>query len=354
MSYPHTLIPYPAPRRFSLAVLLSAVRLLYTPSLWGATGPSSGQRLGPFHSRRGGVMKSRLRLSSIVSLGLLGMFLSLPLSAGPVILGGDDLTDHGSGDGTTNFLGWLYIERAVGNILNTPGNITRPGNDGSIAALGSAAVVGCPPACTAGNAGGAIGSAAAALGRTVTYYEGAAAINQFFTDLAAGTVNPAMLWIAGTGAPNDLDAAEGAALTANAASIAAFGGSGGGLMAHGSGVDAYGWLSALLPGLVETNTCGSNVTLTAAGQAAFPGLTNADVDAGPCHSTFSGNLGGLQVLATEIGGLNVIIGGGAGTTIGGTIGPIPTLNQWGLLLLGVALAYLGATRLRRGGANPVN
>jgi hypothetical protein len=82
-----------------------------------------------------------------------------------------------------------------------------------------------------------------------------------------------------------------------------------------------------------------------AGQAAFPGLTNADVDAGPCHSTFSGNLGGLQVLATESGGLNVIIGGGAGTTIG----IIPTLNQWGLLLLGVALAYLGATRLRRGG-----
>ena len=187
------------------------------------------------------------------------------------------------------------------------------------------------------------------LGKTVTYYDGAAAINQFFIDLAAGTVNPAMLWIAGTGASNDLDAAEGAALTANAANIAAFGGSGGGLMAHGSGINAYGWLSALLPGLVETTTCNNPVTLTAAGQTAFPGLTNADVDAGPCHSTFSGNLGGLQVLATDTGGLSVIIGGGAGTTIGGTIGPIPTLSQWGLLLLGVALAYLGATRLRRGG-----
>lgn len=299
-------------------------------------------------------MKSRLRLSSIVSLGLLGVFLSLPLSAGPVILGGDDLTDHGSGDGTTNLLGWLYIERAVGNILDTPGNITRPGNNGSIAALGSAAVAGCTPVCPGGDAGAAIGAAAFALGKTVTYYEGAAAINQFFTDLAAGTVNPAMLWIAGTGASNDLDAAEGAALTANAANISAFGGSGGGLMAHGSGINAYGWLSALLPGLVESTTCNQPVALTAAGQAAFPGLTNADVDSGPCHSTFSGNLGGLQVLATESGGLNVIIGGGAGTTIGGTIGPIPTLSQWGLLLLGVALAYLGATRLRRGGTNPVN
>src|SRR5712691_8657794 len=80
---------------------------------------------------------------------------SATAGAGPVILGGDDLTDHGSFNGTANISGWLYIQKAIDNILNTPGNITRPGNNGSIAALGAASVGGCPPACPGGNAGGA-------------------------------------------------------------------------------------------------------------------------------------------------------------------------------------------------------
>lgn len=281
----------------------------------------------------------------------LALSLSAPALAGPVILGGDDLTDHGSRSGSANLAGWLYIEKAIANILNTPGNITRPGNNGSIAALGSAAVAGCPPTCPSGDAGAGIGSAAAVLGKTVNYYDGAAAINQFFTDLAAGTVNPAMLWLAGTGASNNLDSTEGAALTANATRISAFAASGGGVMAHGSGADAYGWLSALIPGLVETTTCSTPATLTPAGIAAFPGLTNADISAGPCHSTFSGNLGSLQVLALESGNLNVIIGGGAGTVIGGgpSASDIPTLSQWMLGLFGVLLAATGILLFHRRG-----
>ena len=149
---------------------------------------------------------------------------------------------------------------------------------------------------------GGSGSVAGVLGKTVNYYEGAAAINQFFTDLVAGTVNPAMLWIAGTDAQNNIDSAEGAALTANATRIANFVASGGGLMAHGSGPDAYGWLAVLIPGIIETPTCSTPATLTAAGMTAFPGLTNADISAGPCHSSFSGNLGSLQVLAARFGG----------------------------------------------------
>lgn len=274
----------------------------------------------------------------------LALSLSVPVLAGPVILGGDDLTDHGSRSGTANILGWLYIEKAVGNILNTPGSITRPGNNGSIAALGSAAVAGCPPTCPGGDAGAAIGSVAGVLGKTVNYYDGAAAINQFFTDLAAGTVNPAMLWLAGTGANNNLDSAEGAALTANAVRIAGFAASGGGVMAHGSGPDAYGWLSALIPGIIEVTTCSTPGTLTPAGIAAFPGLTNADISAGPCHSSFSGNLGSLQVLARDSGNLAFIIGGGAGTVIGG--GPsatdVPTLSQW---MLGLFAGLLAATAI---------
>ena len=232
--------------------------------------------------------------------------------AGPVILGGDDLTQHGSRSGGVNLEGWLYIEKAVSNVLS---GVTRAGAiTTNIVALGSAA----NPAFNAGNAGGAIGSAANVLGKTVTYIDGAAAINQFFIDLANGTINPNMLWFAGSDTTNDLDAAEGLALTANAAAINTFGASGGGIMAHGFGSTAYGWLSALLPGLVEGGLCSSSgATLTAAGTAAFPGLSNSDIDsnAGPCHSSFSGNFGGLTTLGLDGANRSFIIGGGAGTLI---------------------------------------
>lgn len=232
--------------------------------------------------------------------------------AGPVILGGDDLTDHGSRSGGANLAGWLYIEKAVSNVL---GGVTRAGLlTTDIVALGSVA----NPTFSTFNAGGAIGSVGNVLGKNVIYIDGAAAINQFFVDLAGGVINPGMLWFSGTGANNNLDAAEGAALTSNAAAINAFGASGGGIMAHGSGSSAYGWLSALLPGLLEGGGCSAGgATLTLAGQAAFPGLSNNDINsnAGPCHSSFSGDFGGLTTLALDGLGRSYIIGGGAGTVI---------------------------------------
>lgn len=271
----------------------------------------------------------------------------LPASAGPIILGGDDLTDHGSATsiGVGNAQGWLYIQRAITSILSPGSNITRSGHiPGRIAALGAA-----PSSALSDDAGAAIGSAAAAAGFTVDYYDGAAAINAFFAGLANNTVpNPAMLWIAGTSADNDLDSDEGAALTANAPAIAAFVSSGGGLMAHGYGVNAYGWLTAILPGLTQNNVCNVNGALTPAGVAAFPGLTDSDINAGPCHSSFSGNLGGLQVLANDANGLHFIIGGGAWTTFAAAdIGPIPTLSEWGMIILSSLLALGTIIILRR-------
>ena len=243
---------------------------------------------------------------------VVGIALASQAWAGPIILGGDDLTDHGSRTATGNQNGWLYIQLAINNLLGTQ---TRSGTlTTDIVALGSAA----NPTFNSGNAGGAIGSAANVLGKSVSFYDGAVAINQFFVDLAAGTVNPGVIWLAGTGAQNDLDALEGAALTSNAAAINTFVTSGGGVMSHGSGVDAYGWLSALLPGISEIGGCSSlGATLTAAGNAAFPGLTNANVDsnAGPCHSHFEGNFGGLTTLALDGSGRSYIIGGGADTII---------------------------------------
>ncbi|MFZ5558333.1 MAG: PEP-CTERM sorting domain-containing protein, partial [Pseudomonadota bacterium] len=255
---------------------------------------------------------------------------------------------HGSRSGGMNMEGWLYIEKAISGLISTQ---TRPGTlTVDVAALGSAA----NPTFTSGNAGGAIGSAADVLGKTVAYYDGDTAINQFFTDLAAGTVNPGVLWLAGTGAANDLDALEGAALTANAAAINSFVSSGGGLMSHGSGTTAYGWLSALLPGIVEVLSCqSSGATLTAAGAAAFPGLSNSDIDAnaGPCHSHFTGDFGGLVALALDGQQRSYIIGGGPNTVIqcgqpGQPACPQQVPEPPVLPLLGIALAAVFATTRR--------
>lgn len=279
---------------------------------------------------------------------------SVSAHAGPVILGGDDLTDHGNRTaGGVNQEGWLYIEKAVSNVLSGVTRTLAGTTNYDIVALGAAANL----SFTAGNAGGAIGSAANVLGKTVLFIDSAAAINQFFSDLASGAVDVNMLWMAGTGAVNDLDTAEGVALTSNASAINAFGASGGGIMAHGSGVDAYGWLSALLPGLTEVLACNSTgATLTAAGQAAFPGLSNNDINqnAGPCHSSFSGNFGGLQTLGLDGDGRSYIIGGGANTVIQcGQPGQpaCPTVPEPGslplVLLAGLGIALPQLRRLRK-------
>ncbi len=259
----------------------------------------------------GGVLVGRTTPAARAALG------------GPVIIGGDDLTDHGSVDGSGNpKRGWLYIQRALENI--TP-NVTRSGNDGSIAALGSA-----PSAATSGDAGAAIGVAGAKAGHTVNYFEGAPAINQFFTDLGSGTAKPAIIWIAGTGARNDLDSVERAALADHAAQIAGFVNSGGGLMSHGS---AYEWLFALLPTAKTVNSGSSDdLYFTPDGSAALPGVTTTDINAGPWHNHFEGDLGGLKVLVRSIDVLDakkndaaVIIGGSSVTLPTGPSGvPVRT------------------------------
>ena len=238
---------------------------------------------------------------------------------GPVIIGGDDLTDHGEVDTTTGELidGWLYLQRALENV--SPKVVKA--NDGSVAALGSEA----DPSDTCCNAGTAIGLAAAKAGLTVTYYNDDTGIEAFFDALAAGTANPRIIWIAGTGASNDIESQEEAdALTNNATAIADFVNAGGGLVSHGS---EYGWLFALLPGLSD-ECCGSSddLYLTPAGVAAFPGVTADNVNAGPWHNHFEGNFGGLEVLVRSSNVLDsqtdedaAVVLGGASVTLPGAI-----------------------------------
>src|SRR5687767_11369193 len=166
-------------------------------------------------------------------------------AAGPVILGGDDLTQHGQADSAgAPQQGWIYMERALANIAP---KVTRP-NDNTVAALGSAAA----PATEGANAGAGVGLAAGRLGLGITYYDGDAAINDFFNKLRAGQTRPKIIWLAGSEAENDFSESGGctgtemAALTANAAALDQYVSTGGGLMSHGV---CYQWASALLPGL---------------------------------------------------------------------------------------------------------
>ena len=247
---------------------------------------------------------------------------------GPVILGGDDLTDHGSYDPTTqtNVDGWLYIEKAIANIKPL---VTRTGADGSIAALGSTDPVFDPTQSYGSDAGAAIASAGAKNSMPVSYHAGDVAIEAFFDDLRAGTVKPSIIWIAGDNAFNDLSDGGATALSNNATTIGDFVNSGGGLMSHGT---EYGWLGGVLPG-VSGNGCdfgnSGDLELTADGQSSFPGLTNENVNAGPWHACFEGNIGDLKILVTSntvqdaAGNPGRVIIGGAAVTLPGSIDLTP-------------------------------
>lgn len=108
-------------------------------------------------------------------------------------------------------------------------------------------------------------------------------------------------------------------------------------MSHGDD-SVYGWPSALLPGLNAVSSGGSgDLELTPEGTSAFPGVTNADINAGPWHSHFAGNFGGLQVLArsTQVqdaaGNPAAVIIGGAGVRLPGAIvlSPVDATNPTG-------------------------
>jgi len=236
---------------------------------------------------------------------------------GPVILGGDDQTDHGSVDGSGNSeLGWLYIEKAIGNIKPKVGRA----NDNTIAAFGSEDPV-VVDESSDGDAGAAIKNAAAKNGMGVQFFDTPAEIGAGFASIANGSYRPAIIWVAGDQASNDLDdctgqGTDGEAVGAGASVINDFVNQGGGLMSHGI---CYSWLSTLLPGLEATPQGGNgpDLYLTPDGTSAFPGLNNSDIQSDAWHNHFQGDLGGLQVLvrSNEVNNraeedAAVVIGGG--------------------------------------------
>ena len=278
-------------------------------------------------------------------------------NAGPVIIDGTDANDHGSASGGVNIQGWEYMQRALENLAAA----VNPGAAKVVVDLGT----------TSGQARNAINSAfnlsalAGAGGWTLVHVDGAANISAWLAGLS--TSNTGILYLPTYGlSSGDLAFDEMQAINAGAASINTFVSgagnptTGGALFSMGeSGTGEYGWLTTLIPGILPTDVgsggIGTNMTLTAAGTAAFPGLTNADLSgADPWHGYFSGNLGGLSVLATapDNQGVNrnVIIGGGAGTVIAcGQPGtpPCPTPEPATLPLAAVAGLAFALLAIRR-------
>jgi hypothetical protein len=269
-------------------------------------------------------------------------------NAGPVILGGDDLNDHGTWNGTANVNGWLYIQNALSNLVTQS---SYPSNDGTIVVLGSLATTPAASTPTSSDGCGAVYWPAQALTppRVVTCIDGAANITSYLAGVAGGTNRPRVIVYPGDAVGNDVDAAEEVAWAGSAATIAAYVASGGGLLGH---TGDYTWLTALLPGITISTACEADpgATLTAAGIAAFPAVTNVNINAGPCHNSFGGSFGGLQVLAidgTTPTPLPFILGGGAQTTFTPTSNAVPFMPAAFVALLVFAVAGFGVARSRK-------
>ena len=247
--------------------------------------------------------------------------------AGPFILAGTDADDHGFASGG-NQQGWLFMQKALENL----GAGVTNGNK-AVTILGSTST-----ASTAANSAFNLSSLVGA-GWTVNTVL-VSNFGTFFT--GAGLAASGILMMDSGG--NVGGGVDGSSYTAYATNINNFVGAGGGLFSQANG---YQWLSTLVPTLTVVNESGTGLGLTAAGNTAFPALTNADLSSGPWHSSFS-TTGAIPVLAVSDNGstLNhaVIIGGATGsiTNPGGTV-PEPG----SLALLAVALGAAGMLRKKK-------
>lgn len=273
----------------------------------------------------------RATLSSVA----LSLMLATGAQAGPFILDGTDADDHGSASGGQNFDGWFYMQRALENLAPgvTNGNMV-------VASLGASS-----SALTAAQSAFNLSSLPGA-GWSFTSHPSAADITTFFSVGGdAGSTGIVMLPSDGIG--GGMDNTEEAALAAAATEIDSFLAGGGALFSMGHD---YQWLSALLPNVVVTRFGGSGtLQLTAAGSAAFPGLVNSDLNAGPFHGEFSGDLGGLSVLFVDSNDNDAVGIGSRGGSVTNPDPPtqVPEPGMLALLLSGLGVAGGFATRRRR-------
>jgi hypothetical protein len=252
--------------------------------------------------------------------------------AGPFILAGTDADDHGSATATANVDGWLFMQKSIENIGAAVTNGAKivyslGSNVGSQAYNAAFSAFSKSSLATSGWTFQNVNTAV----NITTFLQGGAA--------SAGII---MLDSSSSNVSGGLDASEQSALSTNASFINTFVGSGGGLFSQANN---YAWLTALVPTLTVNFDQESGLALTAAGNAAFPGLTNSDLSSGPYHANFT-NVGALPVLAKGIGsyaGYNVILGASGGS-ITVPVTSVPEPETYALMLAGLGLMGVVARR----------
>lgn len=237
---------------------------------------------------------------------LVGGFVTPSALAGSFIIAGTDADDHGFANIGGNQDGWLFMQKSLENLA--PG-ITN-GNK-VVTILGSSGSTAQAAATSAFNLSTLMGA-----GWSLNVVDGDTNLTNFFNGTAAFNISNAGILMMDSSSDNVGGGAtfsELGVFTTNATVIDSFLGAGGGLFSQANG---YGWISALLPTLGVVIQQDEGLALTAAGSAAFPGLNNGDLSAGPFHNHFT-NVGSLPVLATSTDpssfGRAVILGASGGS-----------------------------------------
>lgn len=276
-------------------------------------------------------------LKNLMTACLAGGFLIQSAMAGSFIIAGTDADDHGFVSGGANQDGWLFMQRSLENLA--PG-VTNGNKVVTVLGSSSTALSAASSAFNLSNLGGA--------GWSLQVVDGASNLQSFFDATAAFNINNAGILMMDSGSSNvsgGADLSERGVFTTNATVIDSFLGAGGGLFSQANG---YAWISALVPGLGVVGQQDDGLALTAAGSAAFPGLSNADLSSGPWHNYFT-NVGSLPVLATSTDprsfGVAVILGASGGSVTQPNPPSVPDSGSTLILMFGSIATMFGGCRL---------